>query len=88
MSSSGKYNQYLNGKDSTPPSAFDMKVNDFMKFLNQIGLIVNKNDLFIVKRRFKMLAKDQNGKYEDHRYFLTCLHRFTVLIFEILTNLI
>lgn len=59
---SGKYNQYLNGSPKAT-TQFDQKVDDFMDFLNEIGLIATKNDGFIIKRRFKMLAKDAKGKF-------------------------
>jgi hypothetical protein len=55
-----KYNQYLQGNEN---DAFNLKINDFMQYLDEIGLITNKRDSFVIKRRFKMLAKDVTGEF-------------------------
>lgn len=60
MSTKGKnYNQYLQTSEN---DALSQKINDFMQFLDEIGLITNKSDSFIIKRRYKMLLKDVSGK--------------------------
>jgi hypothetical protein len=55
-----KYNQYLQGNEN---DAFNLKINNFMQYLDEIGLITNKRDSFVVKRRFKMVAKDVTGEF-------------------------
>jgi hypothetical protein len=55
-----KYNQYLQGNEN---DAFNLKISNFMQYLDEIGLITNKRDSFVIKRRFKMLAKDITGRF-------------------------
>lgn len=66
MSANGKYTQYMTQKEKGPMSPFERKVEDFIEYLSDVGVVANKNDAFIIKRRYKLSAKDIKGNYETN----------------------
>lgn len=63
MNANGKYTQYITQKDKGSMSPFEQKVEDFLEFLCDVGIVANKNDAFIIRRRYKLIAKEVKGNY-------------------------
>ena len=54
-----KYSQYL--KNIFEESYYGQKVSEFCEYLGEIGLLINKNDIFVVKRRLRLISNTSQG---------------------------